>query len=232
MTAQVPDLPILAWDQAYNRNGDPKLPRAVANVIRTYMNNHSLTGYVKAETLAKHTGLQVRGVRKQIAANVAAGWLEIVESGHSGRKANVYRLTYPKGVPQDTVASGVVAKGVPEDTEGCPTGPVKGVPQDTPTTLELLRGIFSRSSEEGTTPGNGVLQDTLPTTDPEGSGGSYLPVNQTTGQSNGVLQDTLSDDWTGLGSPDMDTPDIFAGAPPVEPERFGRFDPFAVAPTD
>ena len=98
--AMATDLPILLWDQAYNRNGDAKLPRAVVNVIRTYMDNHTLDGWVSQETLAEATGMQVRGVRKQIAANVEAGWLEVVKQGCAGR-ASIYRLTYPKPVPQD-----------------------------------------------------------------------------------------------------------------------------------
>lgn len=138
-------LPILRWDQAYNRNGDSKLPRAVVNVLRTYMNNHSLSGWVKAETLARDTGMSVRGVRKQIAANVAAGWLEIVESGNSAR-ATVYRLTYPKGEPQFTVQSvETVNHSSPfdgqrvnhssrSDEEPCPTVHGNREPQFTPTT--------------------------------------------------------------------------------------------------
>lgn len=129
---------IIGWDQAYNRNGDAQLPRAVVNVIRTYVDNDTLTGWVKAETLAEATGLQVRGVRKQIAANVKAGWLVVVESGNSSGKANTYRLTYPKGVLQDTVAQvddpQRVSHRTPLTPQGCPTGPVKGVLQDTPTT--------------------------------------------------------------------------------------------------
>ena len=74
----MPNVPaIIRWDQAYNRNGNPDLPRTVVNAIRTYMNNDTLNGFVKAETLSRHTGLSIRQVRRQIAANVAAGWLEI-----------------------------------------------------------------------------------------------------------------------------------------------------------
>lgn len=87
-------IPILLWDQAYNRNGDAKLPRAVVNVIRTYMDNHTLAGWVSQETLARDTGMTVRGVRKQIDANVRAGWLEVVRRGCTGKSSD-YRLTYP-----------------------------------------------------------------------------------------------------------------------------------------
>ncbi|MEV4635251.1 hypothetical protein AB0J79_18660 [Rhodococcus coprophilus] len=87
--------PIIRWDQAYNRNRDGKLPRTVVNAIRTYMNNHTLTGWVKAETLMRDTGLKERAVREQISRNVAAGWLKIVDRGNSSGKANTYRLTYP-----------------------------------------------------------------------------------------------------------------------------------------
>lgn len=230
---------ILRWDQAYNRNGDGKLPRAVVNVIRTYVNNDTLVGWVKAENLALATGLQVRGVRKQIAANVAAGWLEIVESGNSSGLANTYRLTYPKGVLQDTVPSGTPSKGVPEDTitarteprrvshrtplesEGCPTGPVKGVLQDTPTSprtspqREVLRENYSN--------GNGVLQDTLAPTDPfGGSVGSAHPTEKAS-QSKGVPQDTI-------GHPFGPMPTRTAPPPTAGPDPFAAVDQVTYTP--
>lgn len=184
MPSEVPA--IIRWDQAYNRNGDPKLPRSVVNAIRTHMNNHTLEGWVKAETLADYTGLQVRGVRKQIAANVKAGWLEVVESGNSSGKANTYRLTYPKGVPQDTVAVADFTQRVsyrpPLTPQGCPIGPVKGVLQDTPTTPRT-------SPQEkfiGTTPEeNHALQRRVP--DPSGSG-VIDPQLETTMESNHAPQ--------------------------------------------
>lgn len=87
---------IIRWDQAYNRNGDSSFPRAVVNVIRTYMDNDTLAGWVKRSTLMSDTGLSERQVDRQITANVKAGWLEITSRGHSGGKSNDYRLTYPK----------------------------------------------------------------------------------------------------------------------------------------
>lgn len=127
-------LAIIQWDQAYNRNGNGKLPRAVLNVIRTYMNNRTLTGWVTAETLAEGTGMTVRNVWKQIAANVAAGWIEIVESGNSS-KATVYRLTYPDPEPQFTVPDHeTVSESSRSTPERCPTVHGNRVPQFTPTT--------------------------------------------------------------------------------------------------
>ncbi|MGU3502416.1 hypothetical protein [Mycobacterium sp. C31M] len=199
--------PILVWDQAYNRNGDVKLPRSVVNVIRTYANNDTLEGWVTAETLARATGLQIRAVRKQIAANVAAGWLEIVKSGNSSGLANTYRLTYPKGVLQDTVAAGdTPSKGVPEDTvandqrvsqraplhpEGCPTGPSKGVLQNTPTS-------------PGTSPKREVPRGTTTETDPTGSATGDSPPIEIASESKGVLQDTVPDLPSGIW--DMPSP--------------------------
>ena len=86
---------ILRWDQAYNRNGDGKLPRAVVNVIRTYMDNDSLAGWVSQETLARDTGLDESNVRRQIRKNAEAGWLVVTKRGRAGR-ASEYRLTYPQ----------------------------------------------------------------------------------------------------------------------------------------
>lgn len=183
---------VILWDQAYNRNGDPKLQRSVVNVIRTYVNSDSLVGWVKAETLAEATGLQIRGVRKQIAANVEAGWLEVVKSGNSSGLANTYRLTYPKGVPQDTLATDGqperVSYRTPLEGEGCPTGPVKGVPQDTPTSPRT--SPKEKFIGEGTSPEKGVPQDTL-ATDPFFGSGIRAANCEATSQSNGVPQDTL-----------------------------------------
>jgi hypothetical protein len=173
---------IIRWDQAYNRNGDAPLPREVVNVIRTYMNNHTLEGWVKAETLADHTGLKVRQVRRQIAANVAAGWLEITASGNSSGLANSYRLTYPKGVIDDTVHS---AKGVIEDTLRVSCRAEKGVMDDTPTTPLTSPGT---SPKRSTSPEKGVMDDTLP--DPWGSE-VIFPANPTT-EFKGVMDDTLA----------------------------------------
>jgi hypothetical protein len=114
--------PILDWDQAYNRNGDPDLPRAVVNAIRTHMNNHTLTGWVKQETLSDYTGLSVRQVRRQIDANVKAGWLEVVKLGNSSGLASSYRLAYPKADIYGT--EGGHACPVKEDMDVLPTTPI------------------------------------------------------------------------------------------------------------
>ncbi len=168
---------IIRWDQAYNRNGDPKLPRAVVNAIRTHMDNHTLTGWVKATTLADYTGLKERAVRTQIAVNVKAGWLEVVESGNSSGKANTYRLTYPNHVVHDTA------------TKSSRAG--NHVVHDTPTTPTTSLGS---SPKRRTTRGNGVVLDTL-SPDPFGSGGIDIdrPANATT-ESNHVAHDRVSKD--------------------------------------
>ncbi|WP_141682017.1 hypothetical protein [Mycobacterium malmoense] len=168
----------------------------MVNAIRTHVNNHTLEGWVKAEKLAEYTGLKVRGVRKQIAANVKAGWLEIVQSGNSSGLANTYRLSYPKGVLQDMVPQ---TKGVPGDTVRVSSRTEKGVLQDTPTTPITTPENFSiKRSLKGTTPDNGVPQDTL-ATDPFGSG-DLVPVDldrrstdrRSATEFNGVPQDTLA----------------------------------------
>jgi hypothetical protein len=190
---------IIRWDQAYNRNRDPKLPRAVVNAIRTHANNHTLEAWVKAQTLADYTGLQERAIWKQIAANVKAGWIEIVKSGNSSGLANRYRLTYPSPVLQDIVPP--ETKGVLEGTTGVPQDMVNPVPQDIPTTPSN----YSVGTTEGTsTRENPVLQDRVPT-DPFGSGGisSSDRDRRSTGQSNPVLQDTLPG---GLGKDPWENP--------------------------
>jgi hypothetical protein len=132
-------LPIILWDQAYNRNGDSKLPRTVMNAIRTYMDNRTLEGWVRAQTLAEDTGLQERAVWKQIAANVKAGWLQVVKSGNSSGLANRYRLTIPEVNP------------VRHDGNPVLQDMVNPVPQDRPTT--------PNNYSIGTTPKSPVLQD-------------------------------------------------------------------------
>ncbi len=161
-------LPIIEWDQAYNRNGDRTLQRAVVNAIRTYMDNHTLTGWVKAETLVRDTGIKERTVREQIAANVKAGWLEIVESGNSSGRANTYRLTYPNHAPERRVPVDAETGHAPQHMVGgepCATAQGNHAPQRTPTTPRT-------SPQEkfiGTTPDeNHALQRRVP--DPWGSG--------------------------------------------------------------
>ncbi|VBA57618.1 hypothetical protein LAUMK191_04104 [Mycobacterium attenuatum] len=229
MASNVPA--IIAWDQAYNRNGDSTLPRTVVNAIRTHANNHTLEAWVKAETLADYTGLQIRAVRAQIAANRKAGWLEVVRSGNSSGLANRYRLTYPKGVVDDTVPS--PTKGVVDSTKGVVNDTVKGVVDDTPTTPSN----YSVGTTERTTKGNGVVDDTLPA-EPFGSGGIDLPANTTT-ESNGVVDDTLPAEPEGLEErreprpwelmPTWDGMEPDQGAETIAPD--GPWDPFADVPT-
>ncbi|GAB4678007.1 hypothetical protein [Mycobacterium timonense] len=192
---------VIRWDQAYNRNGDPKLPRAVVNAIRTHVDNHTLTGWVKAKTLAEYTGLKERAVRAQISANVKAGWLEIVQSGNSSGLANTYRLSYPKGVVQNTFdgsVKGVVhdtigqEKGVADDTVRVSSSAGKGVVHDTPTTPITSPGS---SPKRRTTKGNGVVDDTLAPDPFFGSrGGSFSEHDRrSTSESKGVVHDTVSE---------------------------------------
>lgn len=170
-------IPIIEWDQAYNRNGDRKLQRTVVNAIRTYMNNSTLTGWVKAETLMQDTGLKERTVREQIAANVAAGWLAIVESGNSSGKANTYRLTHPKGAPQRTPDTSTDhAPQRTADGEPCTTAQGNHAVHRTPTTP---RTSPQEKFSIGTTPEeNHALQRMVP--DPWGSGAVIGPASETT----------------------------------------------------
>jgi hypothetical protein len=178
---------ILRWDQAYNRNGDRKLQRTVVNAIRTYMNNHTLTGWVKAETLVRDTGIKERTVREQIAANVAAGWLEVVESGNSSGRANTYRLTYPNHAPERRV-----------EGEPCAAAQGNHAPQRTPTSP---RTSPQEKFSIGTTPEeNHALQRMVP--DPWGSGGSNLPATGIATESNHALQRRVPD-----GAPERTVPD-------------------------
>lgn len=166
-------LPIIEWDQAYNRNGDPKLPRAVVNVIRTYMDNRTLTGWVGAEKLAQATGLTERGVRKQLAANVAAGWLEITEQGRFG-KVNSYRLTYPHEEPQFLMEDRKPHEE-PQFLIGTTVPPHEEL-QFTPTTP---RTSPQEKFDIGTTPTRHEEPQFLMETDPWGSGVD-LPATETT----------------------------------------------------
>lgn len=86
--------PKTLWDQAYNRGG-VKLQKAVLNTLRTWANPQTLECFATLEDLAEQTGLSVSACWRQIKANEAAGWIEIVHEGHSGGKANDYRLLNP-----------------------------------------------------------------------------------------------------------------------------------------
>ncbi len=129
-------LPIIVWDQAYNRTptrtADGKLlPRTVMNAIRTYMNNTTLTGWVKQETLAEATGLDLRTVKRHIAANVQAGWLKVTERGNSGGRANAYELTFPQ---KRTRMSPSLAQVTQMSSERGHVRPLNGDADVTPTT--------------------------------------------------------------------------------------------------
>jgi hypothetical protein len=91
----MPELhPKTIWDQAYNRGG-VKLPKAVLNTLRTWANPQTLECFAKLEDLAEQTGLSESACWRQIKANEAAGWIEVLHQGHSGGKANDYRLLNP-----------------------------------------------------------------------------------------------------------------------------------------
>jgi hypothetical protein len=184
---------IIRWDQAYNRNGDRTLPRAVVNAIRTHMNNHTLEGWVKAQTLADYTGLSLRVVRKQIADNVAAGWLVITDSGNSSGKANDYKLTYPKGVVDDTIPpsdNGVVDSTL--DSRRVSYSAEKGVAHSTPTTYRTSPQekfpIKTSPREKGAV--HSTIQVVVP--DPFGSGDFSPHPMYSTSESNGAVHSTLA----------------------------------------
>lgn len=87
-------LPKTLWDQAYNRGG-VKLPKAVLNTLRTWADPRTLECFATLDDLAEWTGLSPSACWRQIKANEAAGWIEVVRQGHSGGKANDYRLLNP-----------------------------------------------------------------------------------------------------------------------------------------
>lgn len=149
---------ILRWDQAYNRNGESKLPRAVLNVIRTYMNNHTLTGWVSQETLARDTGLDESNVRRQIRKNEDAGWLVVTKRGRSGR-ASEYRLAYPQPGEYARLSGdgdeGSTGRIRPVTTQGEPGSNRANMPGYTPqpgADARLLSGADARPTSPSTSP--------------------------------------------------------------------------------
>lgn len=200
--------PIIRWDQAYNRNGDKDLPRTVVNVIRTYMDNRTLEGWVKRSTLMRDTGLSERQVDRQIAANVKAGWLEITSRGHSAGKSNDYRLTHPKAdisvaeiqtdLSMQTYTSAEGRHGRLPDTDisVCPTTPrtSPGTSPKRSTTPESDTDIYDCLRPDPFV-GSGS-QEKYPLPDPwSGSGGvdTDLPPGSTT-PSDTDIYDCISQD--------------------------------------
>jgi len=213
----------------YNRNGDPKLPRMVVNAIRTHMNNHTLTGWVKQETLADYTGLSVRQVRRQIDANVKAGWLEVTSVGNSSGLASSYRLTLPKAdmdVRIGSVSSVKADTDVPlkadiYDREGGHECPVKADMDVRPTTPITSPGS---SPKRRTTPEKADMDVRIP--DPFGGSGDYLPAT-TTSESNADMDVRLGtwDIPLPVGDP---WPQHVTPWPRDKPLPTGRdFDPYA-----
>lgn len=214
-------LEIIRWDQTYNRSGDRKLQRAVVNAIRTYMNNHTLTGWVKAETLMQDTGLSERTVREQIAANVAAGWLQVVKSGNSSGRANTYRLTYPDHAVRRMVPVGEeIDHAVHRMVDGEPCGTPQGnhAVHRTPTTP---RTSPQEKFSIGTTPEeNHAAHRRVPDTDPWGSVGVLSPATErTTTESNHAVHRMVPD-----GAPQRTVPAEPAGSDSC------RLDPFCRKP--
>ena len=138
---------IILWDKAYNRSGDHKLPRAVVNVLRTYMDNDTLEGWVKRETLMRGTGLSERQVDRHIAANVKAGWLAITRRGHSGGKSNDYRLTYPKADISVTETQTDLSMQTDMSGEGRRICPVKADIYVSPTSPRTSPGLMTTDTE-------------------------------------------------------------------------------------
>lgn len=148
---------ILLWDQAYNRNRDGKLPRAAVNVIRTYMDNDTLTGWVKQKTIAEATGLDVSNVRRQIKANVAAGWLVVTERGNSSGLASSYRLAYPPKAGADarigdSDKAGIHARIETADKAGADARIGEGRRAQTPGKGVQIRPVKAGADARPTTP--------------------------------------------------------------------------------
>lgn len=189
-------IPIILWDQAYNRSGE-KIQRAVVNAIRTHVDNTTLAGFVRRETLARYTGLTIKQVDRQIAANIAAGWLVITSSGHRG-KANEYLLTYPKKKDVHVRDSDVETFSSTNEGHLRPTHMDKNVAPTTPITTPITtpRTSPKRSSDredpfetENRTRSRTVMEDpwaepptnqVQPESDPFGSEGDDLPLDATT----------------------------------------------------
>lgn len=153
---------IIRWDQAYNRNGDGKLPRAVVNVIRTYMNNHTLAGWVSQETLSRNTGLDERTVRRQIEKNVKVGWLTVTKRGRTGQ-ASEYQLTYPR--PDTDVRLGTADSNRTQ---------MSGYTQLPDTDVRLEPDTDVRPTTPRTSPQEKFLEGALPGTVPDPLKGSGL----------------------------------------------------------
>jgi hypothetical protein len=171
---------IIRWDQAYNRNGDGKLPRAVLNALRGYMDNDTLSGWVSQETLARDTGLDESNVRRQIRRNADAGWLVVTKRGRAGR-ASEYRLTYPEpGADARLPADGAEAPTVQIRTVNHPDPNRANLPGYTlqpGANARLLPGEYARPTTPGTSPQEKfsrestveVRTETGPDSDPWGS---------------------------------------------------------------
>lgn len=189
-------LPILLWDQAYNRNGDGKLPRATVNAIRTYMDNHSLSGWISQETLMRDTGLSESQVRRQIKANTEAGWLAVVTQGRAGR-ASVYQLTYPQPVTDDRLT---------ESTRS-PTGQIRPVTDTTPNRSDMTGYCSQPVMDDRLQP---VIDDTptTPRTSPQekfsrvtGPEAGSLSTAETGTEATDVAEGPDSDPWGSTSEP-------------------------------
>lgn len=88
---------IFLWNKLYFRNGDSKLPRAVVGAMMTLADKDTFEFWVSRATLGKYTGLSIKQVDRQIAANIKSGWLVRLERGSNlTERANRYKLTVPE----------------------------------------------------------------------------------------------------------------------------------------
>ncbi len=97
------------WLEAYAYSGK-NLPSRAMMVLLHHADGDTLQCHPSEPTIAKACGITERAVRKQIAANKAAGWVEVVQRYD---RSNVYTLTIPdrNDSSSPTGESGTITQG-------------------------------------------------------------------------------------------------------------------------
>ncbi|NKV30736.1 hypothetical protein GS921_13385 [Rhodococcus hoagii] len=129
------------WHKAYGASDVPSSVRSVAYVVWDYTDAYGNGAHPGIDRIVASTGLSKRQALRNLAENVARGWLGQVVSGAKSGKAGIaseYRLTYPDGhdSPVSPVSPGA-GSPVSSMTPGpdSPVSPVSkpGVTSVTPT---------------------------------------------------------------------------------------------------
>lgn len=139
------------WHKAYGASDVPSSVRSVAYVVWDYTDAHGNGAHPGIDRIVASTGLSKRQALRNLAENVARGWLGQLSSGSNAGKAgsaSEYRLTYPDGHAKQVSSvspaladqvSSVSPAGPDQVTSVTKPGVISVTPTDPLTTTAVVR---------------------------------------------------------------------------------------------